>query len=167
MTNTDEIKKLIIEIKSNPEFMEAIKQGIAAMKEGRFKSWGQVKKELSILPVPDEERREKMARKLFEYYHQPLEWDDTSLDGEPRFLLEKFKSRCLKFADSILRLSQPTLPEIPLLTEEQIMKLPPILPDNLDELSLEDILLLLSHRVAQAQRDLIVDTLRKAGYEEK
>jgi len=58
--------------------------------------------------------------------------------------------------DSILRLIQPIMPEIPelpLLTDEQQKKI-------IRQLAA-------GKRLVEAQRDLIVDTLKQAGHEEK
>jgi len=87
--------------------------------------------------------------------------------------------------DTILRLIQPTLPELPLLTEERVQGI--VLNEDeileceetakigcapYDHIAYTASLELLTNwklkeKTAKAQRDLIADTLKKAGYEEK
>lgn len=111
---------------------------------------GKLPKELLVmaaLPVPDAERREKAlgyAEVLIKHYEDRIAGKITPSD---------FKASIEKFADSILRLTQP-LPEIPLAK----------VPDRLQDFGEDEHIW---NEACETQLDLCLETLRKAGYEEK
>ena len=119
------------------------------------------------LPVPDEERREKIAE--FLYYEKEWfgSWNGFKFSDIPNDWIGKIQA--YQQADSILRLIQPILPELPLLTKQTYI-------DSLsDELGKRLMLSNFNNTGfnagfevgCKAQSDLIVDTLKQAGHEEK
>ena len=118
------------------------------------------------LPVPDEERREKIAE--FLYYEKEWfgSWNGFKFSDIPNDWIGKIQA--YQQADSILRLIQPTLPELPLLMDEQIAEVWRFAIESPDRNMAESMKDYYRRKaLIEAQRDLCLETLKKAGYEER